>query len=152
MRAGLEAPIETPDDATDHLAYGRYLTTIGLCGDCHSPHDKNGQVIAGREFSGGWEMRVGPVHVVTSNITPHPDTFVGRATKEEFIARFKSFASIAEAPPPVAKGRNTLMPWLAFSGLTEKDLGAIYDYLRTLPQIENHVESFPDAPAAVSER
>jgi hypothetical protein len=152
MPKPLDEQIETPDDAKDHLAYGQYLTTIGICGECHSPHDTHGQIIAGREFSGGWEMRVGPVRVVTTNITPHPDTFIGRATKEEFIARFKSFASIADAPPPAEKGRNTVMPWLAFSGLRETDLGAIYDYLRTLRAIENHVEPFPDAPGALSER
>ena len=37
------------------------------------------------------------------------------------------------------------MPWIAFSGMTPEDLGAIYDYLRTLKPIENHVNSFPDA-------
>ena len=50
-----------------------------------------------------------------------------------------------------ARFRNTVMPWLAHSGFTEKDLGAIYDHLRTLPPIENHVESLPDVPAVTSE-
>jgi cytochrome c553 len=150
MPEPVDHPIETPDDAKDHLAYGRYLTTIGICRECHSPHDKNGQILPGREFSGGWDMKVGPIRVVTANITPHRDTFVGQATREQFIARFKSFESVAAAPPPAPRGRNTLMPWLAYSGLTEKDLGAIYDYLKTLPPVENHVESFPDAPTAVS--
>jgi mono/diheme cytochrome c family protein len=141
----VDAPIATPDDAKDHLAYGKYLATIGICRECHSAHDKQGQIIAGREFAGGWDMHIGSIHVVTANITPHKDTFVGQATKEQFIARFKSFVSVAENPPPASRGRNTLMPWLAYAGLTEKDLGAIYDYLRTLSPIENHVESFPDA-------
>jgi hypothetical protein len=144
----LAAPIETPDDAKDHLAYGKYLTTIGICRECHSAHDDHGNLIAGREFAGGWKMEVGPIKVVTANITPHPDTFVGRASKEEFIARFKSFAPIAADRPPAPKGRNTLMPWLAYSGLTERDLGAIYDYLRTVPPIENRVDPFPEAVAA----
>jgi hypothetical protein len=29
--------------------------------------------------------------------------------------------------------------------MTDRDLGAIYDYLKTLPPIENHVDPFPDA-------
>jgi hypothetical protein len=34
------------------------------------------------------------------------------------------------------------MPWILFSGMTEEDLGAIYDYLRTLPPVQNQVEKF----------
>jgi hypothetical protein len=46
------------------------------------------------------------------------------------------------------------MPWLAYAGLTEEDLGAMYDYLRTVPPIENRVVTFPEAvkAAAVSSR
>jgi phosphoglycerate dehydrogenase-like enzyme len=29
---------------------------------------------------------------------------------------------------------NTLMPWVRYSKMTEEDLGAIYDYLRTVPR------------------
>jgi hypothetical protein len=43
----------------------------------------------------------------------------------------------------VAPNKNTPMPWLMYSGMTEEDLGAIYDYLRTVPPIENTVEKFP---------
>jgi hypothetical protein len=71
---------------------------------------------------------------------------MSRATREEFIGRFKAFASMdantAPDPPP---GRNTVMPWLAFSHMTDQDLGAIYDYLKTVKPIENKVVSFPDA-------
>jgi len=34
------------------------------------------------------------------------------------------------------------MPWLMYSGMTEKDLGAIYDYLRTVQPIKYKVERF----------
>lgn len=83
---------------------------------------------------------------ITPNLTPAPSTFIGRATREEFIGRFKAFDGIAPESAPVApKGRNTVMPWLAYSGMTEEDLGAIYDYLRTLPPVEHQVNAFPDA-------
>ncbi|HUP62113.1 MAG TPA: hypothetical protein VNA69_17025 [Thermoanaerobaculia bacterium] len=85
--------------------------------------------------------------VVTANITPHASTWMGKASKEEFIGRFRAFANItAENAPAAPKGRNTLMPWLAYSRMTEDDLGAIYDYLRTVPAVENRVNPFPDAP------
>jgi hypothetical protein len=34
------------------------------------------------------------------------------------------------------------MPWVAFSGMSESDLTAIYKYLRTVPPIRNQVEKF----------
>ena len=39
------------------------------------------------------------------------------------------------------------MNWLGFSKVTESDLGAIYDYLRSVPPVEKPVvNAFPDAP------
>ena len=35
------------------------------------------------------------------------------------------------------------MPWLAFAGMSEADLGAVYAYLKTLPPVENQVEKRP---------
>ena len=98
------------------------------------------------EYAGGWEMHMPGFRVVTANITPHPDTYMGQATKEEFIARFRAFAGFTATTAPAApKGKNTLMPWIAYSGMTDADLGAIYDYLRTVPPIEKTVDVFPDA-------
>jgi cytochrome c553 len=141
----IEAPVVAPDP-NDHLAYGKYLTTVAMCSECHTPKDDKGKAMEGREFAGGWEMHTPTFRVVTANITPHPSTYVGRATKEEFIGRFRAFANTTVDNAPAApKGRNTLMPWISYSGMTDEDLGAIYDYLKTLPPIDNKVNSFPDA-------
>jgi mono/diheme cytochrome c family protein len=147
----IEAPVATPSDDRDHLAYGKYLVTLASCRDCHTPHDDHGQLLPGREFSGGWTMAMsGPGGKVTRvsppNITPHPTAFFGSATKESWIGRVRAFASMEGDNAPVAPpGRNTVMPWVAFAGLTDRDLGAIYDYMKTVPPIENHVNAFPDA-------
>jgi mono/diheme cytochrome c family protein len=142
----LDGPVAAPLPK-DGLAYGRYLAVIGGCIDCHTPHDPHGKPIAGREFSGGWEMKGPWGRNVTPNLTPHKDTFTGRATKAEFVGRFKSFESVqGDAIPPAPKGRNTIMPWLVLSGMTEEDLGAVYDYLKSLPPVENRINPFPDAP------
>ncbi len=34
------------------------------------------------------------------------------------------------------------MPWIAFAGMTDEDLGAVYDYLRTVPPVRNEVIRF----------
>ena len=135
----------TSPDPHNTVAYGGYLAELA-CVECHTPHDSRNQLIAGRDFSGGWTMRGPWGRVVTANLTPDPNTFIGRASKDEFIGRFRAFASMnASNSPAVPPGRNTIMPWLTFSKMTDQDLGSIYDYLRTVKPIANKVTSFPDA-------
>jgi mono/diheme cytochrome c family protein len=142
----LEGTVVAPDRATAPVKYGEYLTKIGGCYECHTPHNEKNQLVAEKAFSGGWEMRGPWGRNVTANLTPHPQTFVGRATRAEFIARFAAFRSFtATTSPACPKGQNTIMPWLTFSGMSDEDLGAIYDYLRTVKPVENHVVTFPDA-------
>ena len=138
----LEGPVIAPD-RNDSVAWGQYLTTIAGCRDCHTPKDERNNSIPGQEFSGGFEMHGPGFTVLTANITPHPTNWLGQVGREEFIARFKAFENYEPRPAP--NGVNTLMPWLTFSGMTEEDLGAIYDYLKTVPPIEKKVMPFAKA-------
>jgi mono/diheme cytochrome c family protein len=138
-------PVTAPDPK-DTVAYGKYLVTIAGCRDCHTPHDDRGQPIPGMDFSGGWLM-VGPWgRVVSGNITPDPDNYMGQASREEFIGRFQSFRILGGEDAPLARpGQNTVMAWPSYAGMTREDLGAIYDYLKTLRPIHRKVNRFPDA-------
>jgi mono/diheme cytochrome c family protein len=139
----VEGPIATPTLA-DGLAYGRYLTRLAGCADCHTPQEK-GQPVASMEYAGGWSFPMPWGHVVSANITPDVETGIGRMTRDEFIGLFQSFAEID--PPAAPPHRNTIMPWFPLSKLPPEDLGAIYDYLRTVKPIKNKIASaFPDAP------
>lgn len=141
----VDGPVPHPDPK-DSVAYGKYLTTIGGCHECHTPHDEHNALIAGKDFSGGWEMSGPWGRNYTANLTPMPYTFVGRASKAEFIGRFKAFANFTpETAPAVKAGRNTVMPWISFAGMTDEDLGAIYDYLKTVQPIDNKLNTFPNA-------
>ncbi len=141
----LTGPVSAPDPK-DTAAYGRYLATIAGCRGCHTPHDDKGNLVPGEDFSGGWVM-VGPWgRVVSANITPDPGNYMGQASRDEFIGRFKAFESLGGENAPVAPpGKNTVMPWPGFAGMTREDLGAIYDYLKTLKPIQKKVVTFPDA-------
>lgn len=136
----LDGPVPPPDQS-DRLAYGKYLTSIASCTECHTPRDDKEQPIAGMEFAGGWEMHTPYFKVTTANITPHPSNWMGKATKEEFIGRFRAFANFdAATAPKAADGKNTLMPWISYSGMSDEDLGAIYDYLKTVKPIDKPVK------------
>ncbi len=147
---GAPKPVSGPVAApprSDSVAYGGYLVTIAGCRECHTAHDDHGARIPGADFAGGWEMRGPWGRNVTANITPDPGTWMGHATRQDFLGRFHAFAAIDPENAPVApKGRNTVMPWIAFAGMTDADLSAIYDYLKTVPPKVRAVESFPDAP------
>lgn len=137
----LEGPVSAPP-ATDHVAYGKYLVTIAGCADCHTPRVK-GKSDPERAFAGGNEFAFDKLRVVSANITPDEQTGIGRMTRDAFIGRFRSYASLGNAP--VTPEHQTLMPWRLYGGMTEEDLGAIYDYLRTVRPLANKVVMFPNA-------
>ncbi|HKD16230.1 MAG TPA: cytochrome C [Thermoanaerobaculia bacterium] len=142
----LTGPVSAPD-RSDSVAYGKYLVNVAGCRECHTPHDDKGKRIPGADFSGGWVMPGPWGRVVTANLTPDPDNYMGQASRDEFIGRFKSFETLGGANAPAApRGKNTVMAWPVFAGMTKEDLGAIYDYLKTQKPVKKKINSFPDAP------
>jgi mono/diheme cytochrome c family protein len=112
----LEGPVAEPTEKGAYLAIA--------CKRCHSPVDGRGRLLAGKEWSGGQVFKLrGGGEVASANLTGL------KWTKDQFVARFRQYKEAAPATPQ----KNTVMPWLSFGHLTDEDLGAIYDHLRTLP-------------------
>ena len=108
---------------TDTIAYGGYLARVAECGFCH-----------GDDYSGGrsFDLPDGSTSV-SSDLRPVA-TGLGGRTRENFIGMFKAFASEESGSLVVPAGEaNTVMPWIQYAGMTSEDLGAIYDFLRSLP-------------------
>ncbi len=124
----------------DQIAYGSYLVTAGACGDCHTRFEKGDFV--GEPLAGGREFQMPDGSILTSsNLTPH-ESGLKHWTSEMFVQRFKMYGTHYE-PEPVAPGEfQTIMPWMMYAGMTEDDLEAIYEYLRTLDPVENFVVKF----------
>ena len=140
------AEFQKRPEKTDTIAYGKYMTTLASCGDCHTPQ-KKGEPVPGMSFAGGLKFVLPWGTVRTANITPDVETGIGSWTKDQFIKRFKSFDNDAAKQivlkPPFDEGHfNTLMPWTQYAGMTEEDLGAIYSYLRTLQPVKNKVQKY----------
>lgn len=140
----LPQPLASPVpevDPRDPVTYGRYLATVSGCAFCHTPIDDRNQPLPGMELAGGHLFR-GPWGVVASaNLTPS-STGVGGRTEESFIGLFRAFAG-EDAAVPVPASANTVMPWLAYAGLSDQDLSAIWAYLQSVPPIESSVERRP---------
>ena len=137
-------PHKAPEKS-DMKAYGKYLVTIASCNDCHTKAE-DGKPVAGFELAGGSEINL-PFGIIRSaNLTPDVETGLGSWTKEQFIQRFKSMATDEVKNMEVQPGSfNTIMPWTMYGGMTEEDLGAIYEYLHSLKPVKNMVVKFTPA-------
>jgi mono/diheme cytochrome c family protein len=135
-------PIKRPDPS-DKLAYGKYMVNASGCVECHT-RVKQGQIIPELAFSGGRDFAFPDGSIVRSaNITPHPETGIGKWTEEYFIQRFKAYADSSFVPAPVSPGDfNTIMPWMMYATMTTEDLSAIFTFLRSVEPQENQVVKF----------
>jgi mono/diheme cytochrome c family protein len=149
---------------------GRYLVNTSGCHDCHTPlkMGANGpEPDMSRMLSGhpaGMQMPPvpalpqGPWLVVsaatntawagpwgvsfTANLTPDAETGLGKWSAKDFRDTIRTGRHLG-------RGRAILppMPIPAYSQMTDRDLEAIFAYLRTVPAVSNAVPE-PWAPAA----
>jgi mono/diheme cytochrome c family protein len=133
-------------DPNDSVAYGKYLVTVASCADCHSK--RNGpDLVPGMEFAGGNTFPLpGGTKITSANLTPDAETGIGSWSKEMFINRFKPYRSVENLHRVEAGERQTIMPWSQYAGMSDSDLGAIYDYLRTQKPVRS------DTAKAVAQR
>jgi len=162
------APART---AAPEVARGKYLVTVMLCNDCHTPFKlgPNGpepdmtRMLSGHPADvtmppapklppGPWAM-VGAATMTawsgpwgvsfTANLTPDPETGLGGWTPEMFIQALRTGKH-------QGKGRPILppMPYPWISQLTDSDLRAVFAYLRSIPAISNKVPAPIDAEPA----
>jgi hypothetical protein len=125
------------------VGLGSYLVNaVSECNDCHTrPHFLPG----GNPFNGQTERpnvlnhltggnQFGPF--TSANLTPNGDGLPAGLTLQAFIALIRT--GLTDDHPqfgPVLQ----VMPWPTFRKMTDRDLAAIYEYLRAIP-------SRPDNP------
>jgi hypothetical protein len=133
-----------PADRGNKLMYGEYLARMAGCVICHTPAEK-GDLIRSKRFAGGQVFRLPFASVVSSNITPDPETGIGKWTEQQFLDKFYQYRPYVEKGPPRVGPENfTLMPWLGLSQLPSEDLSAVFSYLKSQPAIYNSVEKHPE--------
>ncbi|MGB8194043.1 MAG: c-type cytochrome [Chitinophagaceae bacterium] len=138
-----KASLTTKPSSDDVVAYGKYMATATSCGDCHTPFEK-GQMVEEMFMAGGRKFEMPAGLLITPNLTPDLETGIGSWTKEAFLNRFRSFRDSANVHQKVdfMKEYNTIMPWAMYANMTDQDLSAIYEYLKTLKSIKNSVVKF----------
>jgi mono/diheme cytochrome c family protein len=101
------------DDAL--VQRGAYLAKLGDCVACHSAP-------RGKPFAGGLPMNTPMGQIYTTNITPDPDTGIGRYTEEDFARAMRE---------GVAKDGHNLypaMPYPSYAKVNNDDTHALYAY------------------------
>jgi uncharacterized membrane protein len=161
-----------PAPAADKVARGKYLVNTSGCHDCHTPFkmgEKGPEWDMSRMLSGHPQdlqmppvpkLPEGPWLVVssatntahagpwgvsfTANLTPDADTGIGDWT-------FQNFKDTIRSGRHLGRGRAILppMPIPVYSQMVDRDLEAIYSYLRTIPPVKNKVPE-PLAPGATT--
>jgi mono/diheme cytochrome c family protein len=118
---------------------GHYLVIIASCNDCHTPKKWLEINDTTRLLSGGVEFPLptgGFVH--SANLTPD-ESGLQEWTEETFVKKFKSYRDSGAIHKVAPNSFNTLMPWSDYDGMSEKDLKAIYAYLRSINPVYNPV-------------
>jgi len=130
-----------PPPFDNQAAYGGYLATMASCADCHTPMVK-GQYDFSRPFAGSFLFNPAKFKVNSANITPDSATGIGAWTEERFLNKFIPYRK-EEAYSHDPGKENTMMPLVAYSGMEDNDLKAIYAFLKTLPPVKNQVVKYP---------
>jgi hypothetical protein len=110
------------------------------------------RAVEGLELAGGHEFTIEGWTVRSANLTPDNETGIGLWRREDFLDRFRaarvepgsSDLKPAGTPP-------TVMQWAGLAGMREQDLGAIYDYLRTVGPVRQEVMIFERSPTEGAE-
>ncbi len=139
-----KATLTVRPPVTDTILYGGYLVNAAACIECHTPVDK-GSLIMDMAFAGGREFALPAGMMRSANITPDPETGLGRWTDDAFIGRFKTYQHEADLAITAAGEMNSIMPWNMYAQIDSADLKAMYAYLKTLKPIKNNVVIFEPA-------
>ena len=140
----MEAP-DTDPAAAGHdpeaAARGKYLVELLGCGACHTDGALVGQPRPDRRLAGS---QIGiaysnpleykdPGVVFPSNLTPDPETGIGKLSDEQVIG------AIREGLDSHGLQRLPVMPWPAYAKISDEDIAAILIYMRTLTSVRHEV-------------
>lgn len=118
-------PIERPNPATfshESVAKGEALAAAGHCMSCHTR-------TGGQPYAGGYGVNTPFGIIYGSNITPDPETGIGRWSLEAFDRAMREGVSRNGSHLFAA------FPYNAFTKLWDDDVKALYAYLMTLPAV-----------------
>lgn len=125
-------------DRSDPVERGEYLGVIAGCRFCHTPADNRARALPGMQFAGGRAMLANSAPVYSANISPDPETGIGKWSEADFINRFKTFKGVRLATESV--GMQTQHAWTEYAQMQPGDLADIYAWLMAQPPVRHAVD------------
>lgn len=140
---------------------GKQITLVSGCNDCHTPwkptatgaepdfsrelsgHPAEFALPPAPEPQGPWLVSIAATNTAyagpwgvsfTANLTPDNETGIGTWSKQNFIDTIRNGRHMGAGRPLLPP-----MPAPMYANYSDDDLGAVYDYLRTLKPIKNAV-------------
>jgi mono/diheme cytochrome c family protein len=111
------------------IRQGAELATIGNCGDCHTTK-------SGAPYAGGVALDASPYGTIySSNITPDPETGIGKWSEEAFRR------AMHEGVDREGRHLYPAFPYDHFTHATDQDIHALYAFLMSQQAARNTVPS-----------
>lgn len=115
------------------LANGELVFWAGGCGSCHAEKGAKGD---DKKMLGGGHRLDTPAGVfVTPNISPDPETGIGKWSVNEFANAMLNGVS------PKGSHYYPSFPYSSYTRMNEKDIVDLFAYLKTLPSVEKPNEA-----------
>jgi len=155
-------------NANSKVERGAYLVNIMACNDCHTPwkmgpqgpepdmtrmlsgHPQDMVMPAVTRQKGPWEWVGAGTNTAfsgawgvsfTANLTPDPETGLGKWTDETFIRALRTGRHEGQGRPILPP-----MPYPMYRNATDEDLRAVFAFLQSIPAIRNRVPQPIDPP------
>ena len=125
----------TPVRAETPLQRGAYLVNgVVGCGNCHTTRGPDAEPLKDQELAGGLVIDLPVFHAVAPNITPDPDTGIGRWTDAQIIE------AIRNGKRPDGTTIGPPMPIAFYRNFSDDDVRAVVAYLRSVKPVRHVVE------------
>jgi len=127
-------PEITTPATSESIAKGEYLARVGQCEGCHTAR-------GGERYAGGRGIVTPFGTVYATNLTPDPDTGLGRWTRTDFRR------ALHEGRSKDGRALTPAFPYTNFTHITSDDAAALYDFFQSLPPVRRknrpHALRFP---------
>lgn len=110
---------------------GEYVMRLGDCSACHTRESGS--------FAGGYDMKTPFGTLVSSNITPDPETGIGNMTERDFFNSVRQGIGQHGFLYPA-------MPYTAYRKLTDQDMHDLWAYMSTIEPVKNDIDENAGMP------
>jgi hypothetical protein len=148
-------PVHVTRGNRDLVGLGSYIVNAqGACNDCHTcpsygvdpyQHPRAGTVNAQNFLAGGVDFPTPGGTFTSVNLTPDPSRHGlpdGGHTLEQFKFMMRT-GHDADPPHDILQ----VMPWPVYGKMTDDDLDAVYEYLKSIPHAEPGTFAGMNCPA-----